>query len=150
MRFRLILVAALAVLSSLLLTPSANAAAETTQTSFSKYFEVGDGCTHESGTLSGTVILTLIDNDGQLAVARATLVNTTYTTDSGSTYRLTDASGGASIYLEGNPRVYQSDVAFNLVGADGQFHGHSIYLIMRNADGETIVSVDRTTLDCSL
>jgi hypothetical protein len=150
MRFRLILVAAIAVLTSLLLTPSANAAAETTRTTFSQYIEAGDGCTHQPGTLAGTVYLTLIDNGGQLAVARARYVNTTYTTDSGSIYRLTDASGGASIYLEGNPRVYQSDVAFNLVGADGQFHGHITYLLMRNADGETIVSVDRTTLDCSL
>jgi hypothetical protein len=150
MRFRLILVAAITVLSSLLLTPSANAAAVVTQTSFSQYFEAGDGCTHEPGTLAGTVKLTLCDNSGQLAVAHSSLANTTYTTDSGSIYRLTDASGGAAIYLEGNPRVYQSDNTFNLVGADGQFHGHITYLIMRNADGETIVTVNRATFDCML
>jgi hypothetical protein len=64
------------------------------------------GCTHQPGILTGTVNLTFFVNGG-VAVYRASYANTTYTMDSGSSYRLTDAAGSTAIYVEGLPRTFK-------------------------------------------
>jgi hypothetical protein len=44
---------------------------------------------------------------GRLRSRGAEPANTTYTMDSGSSYRLTDAAGSTAIYVEGLPRTFK-------------------------------------------
>jgi hypothetical protein len=152
MRFRLLFVAAITVLMSLLLTPSANAAAQTTLTPFSfhLFFE---GCTLQPGTLTGMIRTTLfLPTNGGPTVARSGLVNTTFTTDSGSTYRLTNTAGSIQVNIDPNkgfPQVLETNSNFNLVGADDQFHGHAQFIFVINGIDEVTVNIRRDTFDCN-
>jgi hypothetical protein len=156
MRFRLLLVSAIMVLGSLSLTASATAAAQTTRTPFSYYLAFGDGCTHQPGTLTGTLQTTFVfstDARGNLhIVSRSSYANASFTTDSGSTYRLTSVGGTTQQLINptaGFPFTLESNFAFNLVGADGQFHGTGIFVFMVNGIGDVTVSFSRVSEDCS-
>jgi hypothetical protein len=156
MRFRLLLVSAIMVLGSLSLTASATAAAQTTRTPFSYYLAFGDGCTHQPGTLTGTLNTTFVfstDAHGNVhIVSRSSYANTSFTTDSGSTYRLTSVAGSTQQFINptaGFPLILETNFAFNLVGADGQFHGHGIFIFTVNGIGDVTVSFSRATADCN-
>ena len=51
--------------------------------------------------------------------------------------------------MEGDQRTFESNLTFNFVGADGQFHGDSIFVVTVDADGDVTASVDRINFDCS-
>jgi hypothetical protein len=155
MRSRLLLVSAIMVLGSVSLTASANAAAQTTQTPFSYYLPFGDGCTHQPGTLTGTLNTTFVfstDARGNLhIVSRSSYANTSFTTDSGSTYRLTSVGGTSQQIINptvGFPFTLESNFAFNLVGGGDQFHGTGTFIFMVNGVGDVTVSFSRGTADC--
>jgi hypothetical protein len=155
MRFPLPRLSTLVLLVSLSLPSSAAAAAVTTRTDFSNYLAFGDGCTREPGTLTGTLHNTfLFDTDahGNLhIVSRSHYSNTTFTTDSGSVYRLANSSGSTQQIINhagGFPVTLASSFAFNLVGPDGQFHGTGTFIFVINGVGDVTVSFERSDADC--
>ncbi len=158
MRYRSsLLTAAAAVLVTLCATPVL-AAPESkptiTEAPFS--FELIDNaCTHESGTLSGTLrILSSVTQDpdgGFRFVSRSRYLDASFVADDGSIYRLTSNAGSTYINQNGTgfPAHVTSTGTFNLVGPDGQFHGHSVYTVTVNANGETTVVFLGGEVDCN-